>query len=285
MWKQPEMLGVQATIGLAKTHYAIFSSEEGAWGRGRISEGGRLVVFLHGLGAQVDQLTWGVEGGLARALVDAGYTLLAMDLYGHGYTEAPESSLAPHEFVQQLQALLLHLKVTQPFDLIGFSHGCFIASAYAAESPAMVEHLVLMSPFGCDIPGHSWRVVAGFGALIVHLFFDGNMSRFRTIYRILLHLEGYKLDSFLKIIGVASTKVLIQAGSWDRDPAMGILQTAQRIHKALPRSILQIVPRGTHNTWSTGPADKQRSLRTSLIKFLSDTMDSDETSRLLGKSN
>ena len=38
-------------------------------------------------------------GRYARALVDAGFCVLAFDLYGHGATDAPDMELAPMAFV------------------------------------------------------------------------------------------------------------------------------------------------------------------------------------------
>ena len=38
-------------------------------------------------------------GRYARALVDAGFRVLAFDLYGHGATDAPDMELAPMAFV------------------------------------------------------------------------------------------------------------------------------------------------------------------------------------------
>lgn len=261
-----EMRGWCLPIGSANTHYAIFS-KSGAWGQGSL-ELGNLVVFVHGLGAQLDQLTWGVDGGFAQNLVDAGFTVLALDVLGHGFSDAPDTPLKPQEYIAQLEALFSHLDITKPFDLIGFSMGCFIAAAYSVEHPSMVKCLVLSSPFGCDLPFHSWRPVAALAASCVSLFFEGNMSHMRTIYRTVLHWEGFRLTSIIELLGSTSVDVAIVAGSLDCDPAMRILQTARRIHSSLPKSKLHVVPGGVHMTWALGPPSKQRSLRGFIISFL-----------------
>merc|ERR1712032_1551021 len=113
------------------------------------------------------QLTWGVYGGFAKSLVNAGHTVLAVDLYGHGHSDAPDTWLSVDDFVDQVVAVLKHLGVLQPFTLIGFSFGCTVAAAYAVKFPATLKKLVLLSPFGVDIFFYSWRTFAGIYALFM----------------------------------------------------------------------------------------------------------------------
>merc|ERR1711972_868154 len=127
-----------------------------------------------------------------------------------------------------------------------------------------------MSPFGCDIPFHSSPIVAGLTALIVHLFFKGNQSHIRSIFRIVQHLEGDRMQLLLSKIASAGIRVFVVAGAWELDPVMGILRTARRIHDAVPLSTLHVVPRGTHNTWTDGTEEKQRCIRDHLLAFLHD---------------
>ena len=38
-------------------------------------------------------------GGLARVLVDAGFCVVAFDLHGHGFSDAPDLPLSPEDYV------------------------------------------------------------------------------------------------------------------------------------------------------------------------------------------
>eukprot|EP00929_Paragymnodinium_shiwhaense_P067467 TRINITY_DN33956_c0_g1_i3.p1 TRINITY_DN33956_c0_g1~~TRINITY_DN33956_c0_g1_i3.p1 ORF type:complete len:326 (+),score=38.46 TRINITY_DN33956_c0_g1_i3:58-1035(+) len=262
--------GQHAKIAGVMTHYAVFNSKD-EWGKGTICKDTPLLVFLHGIGGHLEQLTWGVDGGIAKALIDAGYTILAIDLYGHGYTEAPDISLGPNDFVSLVERVLEHLKVEHPFDLMGFSHGCFVSSAFTAANPSKVRQLVLMSPFGCYIPGHTWQVMAAFVAIIVHLTFEGNQSQLRTIYRIVKHLEGHRWPTLSKTIDSTKMRLFLIAGSLEADPALRCVQNARAIHKAVSNSELHIYPNAGHMTWATGSASAQRDMRRLIIDFLQDS--------------
>jgi len=266
---QEHMRGKREALcgGPVESHYAVFSSD-GEWGRGKIDPSKPLVLHIHGLAATLDQLTWGVDGGLARALVHSGYTVLALDLLGHGFSDAPDTPLAPDEFVSQVEALVEHLGISGSFDLIGFSHGSFVAANYASRHPDKVRRLILTSPWGCDLPLNHWRLIAGVATLIVQLTFEGNMSHTRTIFRVVSHLEGRKLPSILKTLDSAPFKLLVIAGSYDCDPALGILQTARRIHKSVRKSNLHVLKRGMHMSWAHGDPELQREFRNVLVDFL-----------------
>ena len=83
-----------------------------------------LVVFVHGLGGSLDQLSF--EGGMSEALNAAGFDVLTFDLLGHGSSESPAIDYDAALFAQQLTEILFHLNVTKPFHLYGFSMGTFI---------------------------------------------------------------------------------------------------------------------------------------------------------------
>merc|ERR550537_1486871 len=112
----------------------------------------------------------------------------------------------------------------------------------------MVKHLILMSPFNCKIPFHSSKFVAGLVSFFITMTFQGNMSHMRTIYQIVLHLEGFRWPSLLEHVREANLDALVLAGMWDCDPLMRILGHARLIHRALPNSIFHGVQRGTHMT-------------------------------------
>jgi len=261
--------GWRVPTGLATTHYAIFSrdasSVETRLSPNKRGEDPKLVVFVHGLGASLEQLTWGGDGGLQHSLVEAGYTVLAFDLYGHGFSDAPDTPLAPHEFVSQLYRLLRYLEVSEPFDLIGHSYGSYLACAYVSAYPAEIKHLVLTSPFCCRLSCLCWRPFAALGALIVHWSFLGNMSHPRTVYRMLANMEGYRLPGFLERIADADTKVFITVGELE----LQIWNDARSLKEALAgQSALHILPRGDYMSWAQDTNHVQRSVKDLIVYAL-----------------
>ncbi|RYF94017.1 MAG: alpha/beta fold hydrolase [Caulobacteraceae bacterium] len=83
---------------------------------------GRPVLLLHGFIANA-RLNW-FEPGIAQALADAGFEVIAPDLRGHGDSAAPEAATAwPGDALALDQAALVkHLGLTD-YDLVGYSLG------------------------------------------------------------------------------------------------------------------------------------------------------------------
>jgi pimeloyl-ACP methyl ester carboxylesterase len=92
---------------------------------------GRPVVLLHGFIANA-RLNW-FEPGIAQALADAGFEVIAPDLRGHGDSAAPEEASAwPGDVLARDQvALVQHLGLTD-YDLVGYSLGARTAVRFMA---------------------------------------------------------------------------------------------------------------------------------------------------------
>lgn len=249
------------------SHYAIFS-DKGPWGQGQLDHD-NLLVFLHGWGAQLDQLTWGEAGGIVRQLVAQGLCVLALDWVGHGYSDAPDGRIGAEAVVAQMEALLQYLGVGK-FDLFAFSMSSQFAAMYAAKHPTRVQRLVLMSPFGGSLPLNTYRPAAFAYALIVRFFFAGNLAHFRTLYRIALEMDNSGWGPSLAVLKHAQLCVLVICGSEEEFPGMSITQTAHMVHEALPGSTLRVISGAHHMTWATGPKEPQRELRDHIATFLRD---------------
>ena len=93
---------------------------------------GPPVVLLHGLATSAAR-TWG-ENGWIDLLQEAGRTVLAIDLLGHG--DAPK----PHEpeAYEALEAAVAAQLPDEPVDIIGFSLGARTTLALAFERPGTV---------------------------------------------------------------------------------------------------------------------------------------------------
>jgi len=102
-----------------------------------------VVVLIHSFNGYLE--TW--EPNI-EALVNAGYRVVAYDLFGRGLSDRP---LKPHTlalFREQLTALRDTLGITTPMHLIGASFGCVIASDFALHHPDQVKSLTLTGPAG-----------------------------------------------------------------------------------------------------------------------------------------
>ena len=114
------------------THYRYFGPKTGG-----------LVVCIHGLTTPSF-----VFEALAKELVAKGYRVLVYDHYGRGYSDRPSGVQDRQFFVQHLHELLAGLGEKDVFDLVGYSMGGAIASAYGAKHPERIKKLILLATAG-----------------------------------------------------------------------------------------------------------------------------------------
>lgn len=119
----------------------------------RVGRGGHPVILLHGFGTCT--FLW---RAVAPRLADAGYTVIALDLLGHGESDRPLDMAyglaAQAEYVERaLTALRL-----PAVSLVGQDIGALVALMLAAQRPRRVERLALLNPPDpSDLPGPDIR--------------------------------------------------------------------------------------------------------------------------------
>lgn len=113
-------------------------------GEGRIaydvSGDGPLIVAVPGMGDLRSTFRH-----LTPALVDAGFRVAAMDLRGHGDSDATFADYDDEAAAGDVQALVEHLG--GPAVLVGNSMGAGAVTLVAAGRPELVKALVLIGPF------------------------------------------------------------------------------------------------------------------------------------------
>ncbi|HXV04779.1 MAG TPA: alpha/beta hydrolase [Solirubrobacterales bacterium] len=105
------------------------------------SRGAGKPLVCHPGGPGLPGSLFGDLGGLARSR-----TLIVLDPRGAGRSEQPRSAdaYALDDYVSDLRHVQEHLGLDQ-IDLLGHSHGSFVALLYAARYPEMVGRLVLVT--------------------------------------------------------------------------------------------------------------------------------------------
>ena len=103
-----------------------------------------LVVCVHGLTTPSF-----VFESLAEYYVKTGKCVLVFDNYGRGYSDRPKGKQDKEFFINQLDELLDKLDLNkEKFELVGYSMGGSIASAYAARNPDRLKKLTLLASAG-----------------------------------------------------------------------------------------------------------------------------------------
>lgn len=102
---------------------------------------GPAIVLIHGLGSS--RRTWlRLSESLARL-----HTVIAVDLPGHGESDAPAAGYSPAAHATAIRDLLAELSIEQA-TLVGHSLGGGVAMQFAYQYPDLADRLVLISPGG-----------------------------------------------------------------------------------------------------------------------------------------
>ncbi|KAI0160255.1 alpha/beta-hydrolase [Xylariaceae sp. FL1272] len=119
-------------------------------------EDGERVLFVHGISTPVIAL-----GDLGHEMVAKGYRVMMFDLFGRGYSDAPND--LPYDsrlYVTQLLLVLASSKLPwcSGFNLVGYSLGGGLSVAFTRYFPHLVRSLVLIAPCGLIRAHHvGWR--------------------------------------------------------------------------------------------------------------------------------
>ncbi|KAF2761840.1 putative alpha/beta fold family hydrolase [Pseudovirgaria hyperparasitica] len=131
-----------------KTIYGTIQVFE--WG----PEDGEKILLVHGLGTPCIAM-----GDMAREFVSKGYRVMMFDLFGRGYSDAP-NDLKHDARLYTTQILLVLASSPLPwsgiaaFHLVGFSLGGSISVAFAAYHASMLRSLTLIAPGGLIRTSH-----------------------------------------------------------------------------------------------------------------------------------
>ncbi len=102
----------------------------------------QAIVFVHGYAGVVE--TWEYQINYFRQHA----RVIAPDLRGHGQSDAPFTSYAMDELVEDLETIAETLELPEKFVLVGHSFGGSICVEYAARHPERLERLVLLTTAG-----------------------------------------------------------------------------------------------------------------------------------------
>ncbi|KAI8839588.1 Alpha/Beta hydrolase protein [Chytridium lagenaria] len=145
----------KASLTHGKTHYSLQGPENGV-----------KIVLVHGLVG-----VWGCMPDFVNGLVGRGYRVLLYDTYGRGYSDAPGATYDHKLYSQQLKELLDEVQWMDAVNVLGYSLGGAIATAFAAVYPERVENLLLVAPSGLKTTLPALGVIVSvpvFGELFAH---------------------------------------------------------------------------------------------------------------------
>src|SRR5215469_2789721 len=135
-----------ATAGSVRIHYVIGGK-------------GPLVTLLHGFPQH-----WREWRLVMPALAEAGYTVIAPDLRGFGYSDKPLEGFDVGTVAEDIRQVIAKLgRAEEKARIVGHDVGSAVAYAWAAAHPEQVEQLVLMEglPAGLEPSGTATPMLQG----------------------------------------------------------------------------------------------------------------------------
>ena len=116
---------MKATVNGIETYYEIHGKQGAPW-----------LVFSHSLACSVRMWDGEIETH------KASYRVLVYDTRGHGQSAAPQGPYTLEQLADDLQALLMHLKIEKPH-YVGLSMGGMIGQTAALKYPGLFRTLTL----------------------------------------------------------------------------------------------------------------------------------------------
>ncbi|KAI0321963.1 alpha/beta-hydrolase [Amylostereum chailletii] len=237
-------------------------------------ERGKKIVLIHGL--SIPAMIW---KDVAPALAARGYRVLVYDLYGRGYSDAPQCTYDVPLYTTQLALLMQHIKWDKAF-VAGVSMGGGVAAAFSAHFPQLVHGKVaLIASAGLMDPSDMSRTTrfmsspliqsvtssAPFRFYLQRLANASHVDPINEIVRIQsAHLPGYNaaiasslrdgpirgLSPAFKTLGVSQNEVLLIWGTADNTVPYRYASIMQTL---VPRSELITVDGGGHDLTVSHP--------------------------------
>jgi pimeloyl-ACP methyl ester carboxylesterase len=230
------------------------------------------VLLIHGFASSV-ALNWEQSGWVA-ALLAAGRRVIAVDLPGHGRSEAPEDvdSYTPGRIRADLLQIVTDsgarpLAAGHPdsgLDVIGYSLGSRLAWEFGATQPALVRRLVLGGPSSrdplaeFDLPAAQQFLADGTPiedtstAALVTMALASPGS---DMYALLSLVEGIKEEPFEAAEAVPHQPVLMVAGEKD-----GRVAALEILKGLAPAAETLIIPGRNHVNVVTARAFKEAAI-------------------------
>ncbi|GGJ98530.1 3-oxoadipate enol-lactonase [Lentibacillus kapialis] len=244
---------------------------------------GPPVILIHGVGLDHTMFRHQID------FLSLSYKVIAYDMLGHGKSENPDGSYQLLHFVDQLNQLLMELKIER-VNIVGFSMGAMVAQLFAIRFPEKVISLCIMSAVANRNEEQQQNIMKRVEQVKEngHLStIDAALSRWFTQYFALVNtdlvnevrstLENNDSEAYLKAyslfalsdqdlwhqLGSITSPTLIVTGEKDTGstPDMA-MQIGEKIHN----SRVVIVPFVKHML----PMEGKKELEHHLLKFLNE---------------
>lgn len=103
------------------------------------------LIMLHGTASSFETFCANIEAHAKH------FRVYAVDMIGNGFTDQPDQLYFAPVYVQHIKDVMAALGIERA-SFVGVSLGSFVAAKLALDSPALVDKIVMASPFGRTLP-------------------------------------------------------------------------------------------------------------------------------------
>lgn len=103
------------------------------------------LIMIHGTAASFESSSANIREYAKH------FRVYAMDLIGQGFSDKPDKLYEVPVYVQHVKDFMEALEIKRA-SFMGISLGSFVAAKLSLDSPAMVDKIVMASPFGRTLP-------------------------------------------------------------------------------------------------------------------------------------
>jgi dipeptidyl aminopeptidase/acylaminoacyl peptidase len=209
------------------------------------------IILLHGVRMDKRSLA-----PMARALSDAGYRAVLVDLRGHGESDGEYLTYGAAEagdVSRLLDVLQARYGSASPVGVYGFSYGAATAIDLAAQDPR-VASVVAVSPFSSlrhVVGDYRRKYLPAVFELVPDAWFQGAVDDAGL-------LAGFDADRAAPLHNIRQTRAKILLIHGDHDSQVPLVHSQRLAQASSGRAELAVIPGGTHDSM---PADSSHQIR------------------------
>ena len=230
----------------------------------------KCVVFLHGW--RSNSTLW---FDIFPPLIEAGYSIFALDFPGFGKSQSPKKALFLSDYVATVATFMQKLEIQQPV-IIGHSHGGRVAIKMAVQDPKLMQKLVLVDSGGIKRETTDKNIKKNFAKVLKPLFSPSFMKPFKNRIYKAMGAEDYVAtpqlkQTFLNIINEDLTTLLPKITNqtlilWGQNDQDTPLQDAWLMEKEISNAQLILLPEAAHYSFLDSPEEFKKHLMNFLQK-------------------
>jgi pimeloyl-ACP methyl ester carboxylesterase len=217
------------------------------------------LIFLHGW--RSNSALW---FGIFPKLLEAGYSIFALDFPGFGKSQMPKAAFFLQNYVDIVAEFMQKLDINKA-TVIGHSHGGRVSIKMAAQTPEKIENLVLVDSGGIKKETAEKNVKKGLAKMLKPFFAPSFMKPVKNKIYTMMGADDYVAtpelqqtflnvinEDLLPLLSKIKNNTLLLWGENDMDTPVG---DGEVMKKNIPHSDLVVLKNAGHYSFLDQPEE------------------------------